>query len=120
MPTYLFRCLKCDHVFERVLPIADREDGQICECGHPAKRDIVSEQRTVRDIKDRLWAKHVSTGLGVHPDQVPEERERLRTVTGNTYDFTPDGDLMPGTRRRMRAALKATGYHNRDGGYGDG
>ena len=120
MPTYCFRCLTCNRVFERVLPIAEREDGQICHCGGPGKRDIVSEQRTV-GMPAKGWATGlVSTSLGVHPEQVPEERERLKKLTGHDIEFTRDGNPVLRSRAQRRAVMKAVGMHDKEGGFGDG
>lgn len=42
MPTYEFKCDKCGKVFERILPIAQRNDHQDCDCGSPETHRIMS------------------------------------------------------------------------------
>lgn len=39
MPTYAYEC-DCGSAFDRVLPLAEYQTPQICECGHTAKRVI--------------------------------------------------------------------------------
>jgi putative FmdB family regulatory protein len=40
MPTYTYQCADCEHVFERVLPIAAREDPTHEPCPHCGKLDV--------------------------------------------------------------------------------
>lgn len=56
--------------------------------------------------------------LAVHPSQVPEAVESARRK-GVPTDFTPQGRPLFTSRAHQKRYLKAYGYHNRDGGYGD-
>lgn len=40
MPTYEYLCAHCEAEFERVLPVAEYQVPQLCECGRKAKRVI--------------------------------------------------------------------------------
>lgn len=61
---------------------------------------------------------NVSDGLAVHPRQVEEARESARRK-GVPTEFLPDGRPVMRSRAHQKAYLKAYGFHNRDGGYGD-
>ena len=119
MPTYGYRCSKCGHCFDRTVPMDDRNKAQACNCGAVAERDMAAEQQRHHDNPD-LWRRGLeSTALGVHPDQVPAERARLKKLTGHDIEFSRDGDPILRSRGQRRAVMKAIGYHDRDGGYGD-
>lgn len=60
----------------------------------------------------------LSDALAVHPDQVQEAREDA-IKKGVPTDFAADGRAVIRSRAHQKAYLKAYGFHNRDGGYGD-
>lgn len=39
MPNYKFKCLKCGHEFQKLLPPA-HEDQKCLECGHPSQKQL--------------------------------------------------------------------------------
>ena len=39
MPIYTYKCIKCENRFEKIVPIAER-DNQKCEKGHDAVRGL--------------------------------------------------------------------------------
>lgn len=61
---------------------------------------------------------HLSEGLSVHPDQVQEAIEDAKRK-GVPTEFRPDGRPVMRSRAHQKAYLKAYGFHNRDGGFGD-
>lgn len=61
---------------------------------------------------------HESEALGVHPDQVEEARESAKR-RGVPTEFLPNGNPIMRSRKHQRDYLKAYGFINRDGGFGD-
>jgi len=61
---------------------------------------------------------HLSDGLAVHPDQVQEAEESAKK-RGVPTEFQRDGRPVMRSRAHQKAYLKAYGFHNRDGGFGD-
>jgi len=121
MPTYLYTCGKCDDTFERVVLVVQRNRPQSCSrCGQMANRDLIAEQADTGSGRAKGWATGLeSAALGVHPDQVPSERARLKKVTGRDVEFTPMGNPVFHSRGERKAVAKACGMLDLDGGYGD-
>lgn len=61
---------------------------------------------------------HLSEGLSVHPNQVKEAEESAKR-RGVPTQFLPDGRPIMTSRAHQKKYLRAYGFHNRDGGYGD-
>jgi sugar/nucleoside kinase (ribokinase family) len=61
---------------------------------------------------------HKSDGLAVHPDQVQEATESAKRK-GVPTEFLPDGRPVMRSRAHQKQYLRAYGFYNRDGGYGD-
>jgi hypothetical protein len=61
---------------------------------------------------------HASEALAVHPGQVQEAVESAKRM-GVPTEFLPDGRPIMRSRAHQKAYLKAYGFKNRDGGYGD-
>jgi hypothetical protein len=60
----------------------------------------------------------LSDALGVHPRQVAEAiADSIKK--GVPTEFAPDGRAIIRSRAHQKAYLKAYGFYNRDGGYGD-
>lgn len=59
-----------------------------------------------------------SEALACHPDQIPEARASAE-ARGVQTDFTPDGSPIFRDRDHRRRYMRAYGYHDKDGGYGD-
>lgn len=59
-----------------------------------------------------------SDALAVHPRQVGEASE-LAKSKGVPTDFLPDGRPIMKSRAHQKAYIKAHGFYNKDGGYGD-
>ena len=65
------------------------------------------------------WNKPIlSDGLAVVPKRI-KEAEAKCLKHGVPTDFTTDGRPVLRTRAHRKAYLKAYGYHDNDGGYGD-
>lgn len=60
----------------------------------------------------------LSDALAVHPRQVKEAIESS-VKKGVPTDFAADGRPVIRSRAHQKAYLKAYGFHNKDGGYGD-
>lgn len=60
-----------------------------------------------------------SVGLGVHPSQI-KAAEEAAAKKGVKLEFTKDGKAILRDRGHRRDVLRATGYHDHNGGYGDG
>jgi hypothetical protein len=65
------------------------------------------------------WKPLSSEAAAVHPDQIEEAREDARRL-GVPTEFDPEGRPIFTSRSHRRAYLRAYGFHDRDGGYGDG
>ena len=65
------------------------------------------------------WKELHSDALGVHPEQIQEARENA-IEKGVPTEFLPDGRVIFTSRSHRRAYLQAYGYHDKNGGYGDG
>ena len=62
----------------------------------------------------------LSDALAVHPEQI-EEAKKDAAMRGIDVDFVPeDGRAVLRDRDHRRRMLRAYGFHDRDGGYGDG
>jgi hypothetical protein len=60
----------------------------------------------------------LSDALAVHPVDIEEAREDSR-IKGVPTDFLPDGRAILESRQHRKQYLKAYGFHDRQGGYGD-
>ncbi len=60
-----------------------------------------------------------STALAVHPEQVKEANER-NSAAGVSAHYESDGTCVIESRSARRKLLKLEGFHDRNGGYGDG
>jgi hypothetical protein len=60
----------------------------------------------------------LSDALGVHPKQ-REEHERLAREKGVPTETLPDGRVVLTDRAHRKRYLRAFGFHDKSGGYGD-
>jgi hypothetical protein len=66
------------------------------------------------------WKKPLkSEALAVHPSQVAAANERNRRA-GCSVTYAADGTAVVPDRGERKKLLKIEGFHDRDGGYGDG
>ncbi len=61
---------------------------------------------------------HPSDALAVHPRQVAEAVENAK-LKGVPTEFLPDGRPLMRSRQHQKEYIKAYGFYNRDGGFGD-
>jgi hypothetical protein len=61
----------------------------------------------------------LSEGAAVHPTQVQEAQDSAARK-GVPTEFTKDGRAVFRNRQHRKEYLRAYGFHDRDGGYGDG
>lgn len=64
------------------------------------------------------WKPVISDALAVHPRQVQEATENAK-AKGVPTDFLPDGRPILTSRSHRKAYLRAYGFHDNNGGYGD-
>jgi hypothetical protein len=62
----------------------------------------------------------LSDGAGIDPSQIPEYREALQKYHGVDTQFTAEGQAIFRDRKHRAAHLKACGFFDKDGCYGDG
>ena len=81
MPTYDYKCEKCDHTFEESLKIADRSaltESPCSECGGEVKQIIVSASGFAYD---NIRTKHSKKVPGWYTDKI---KDMKRNIPGNT------------------------------------
>ncbi|MEM4722128.1 MAG: FmdB family zinc ribbon protein, partial [Candidatus Methanomethylicaceae archaeon] len=62
MPTYLYRCSKCQKRFEFVLPTRQRnsKEGTLCECGGRLVRSLIEEMKqSATHVFVPGWFEHI-------------------------------------------------------------
>jgi hypothetical protein len=64
------------------------------------------------------WQPILSDALAVHPDQVAEATLDAKRK-GVPTEFMPDGRPILRTRQHRKEYLRAYGFHDNQGGYGD-
>ena len=81
MPTYDYKCEKCDHTFEESLKIVDRRaptESPCSECGGEVKQIIVSASGFAYD---NIRTKHSKKVPGWYTDKI---KDMKRNIPGNT------------------------------------
>lgn len=120
MPTYCYRCPKCDRVEEVARPICDRNDAVRCPRCEAVLcyRDIPAEHKGSKDTPG-CWPMK-SWAAGVNPDEIPRA-VAAANEGGVPTDFCPKtGDVIFTSRKHRRDYLnKVRGMHDRNAGYGD-
>ena len=77
-------------------------------------------RENVQRLTAGLWARPFhSDALGVHPDQIPEATQALRSA-GVMADFDKEGRLIVTSDKQYREAAKACGLWDGRDGYGGG
>lgn len=73
MPIYCYRCKECEKREEMVRPSGDRRRFPDCpDCGQKMVRDFATEAGSK---KFAVGHTYFSSSMGVHPDQVEEEKK---------------------------------------------
>lgn len=79
MPLYEYEC-PCGREFDRVLPIAECDSEQTCECGNIAKKVITLGHGGIWRTGDELpWVRDVAMVLNDVPDD-PRPNPNIKTV----------------------------------------
>ena len=81
MPTYDYKCEKCDHTFEESLKIADRSaptESPCSECGGKVEQIIISASGFAYD---NIRTKHSKKVPGWYTDKI---KDMKRNIPGNT------------------------------------
>jgi putative FmdB family regulatory protein len=105
MPNYLYRCTKCDEVFEAFSLVKNRNKKKRCKCGAKAKRDEKAELQSMGRFNETMkelprW----SRALGVNITQLPEARKLWPDWT-----FNEKGDVLVTSRQDKLQKMKARG-----------
>jgi hypothetical protein len=61
----------------------------------------------------------VSSAAGVHPDQVKEHMDHLRSMGCGQVNHTKDGDVIFESKGQRKKVCEALGLFDRNGSYGD-
>ena len=81
MPTYDYKCEKCDHTFEETLKIVDRKtptESPCSECGGEVNQIIVAASGFAYD---NIRTKHSKKVPGWYTDKI---KDMKRNIPGNT------------------------------------
>jgi len=120
VPSYDFEILKTGEIEEISMTIAEME-----KCKRKDGTSVLPDGRRAQQLVLACPVGHTpgawpmkSVGLGVTPDQV-KQAEKEYAEHGVPTSFTPDGRAILRDRGHRNAVLRARGYHDKDGGYGD-
>lgn len=124
MPTYLYR--KDDgSLVEMVMTVAEMERRQRKDMtirlddGSIGTRDISAEvMGTAWHAPDRMWPIR-SDAAGCHPSQVDEYQTAAASMGVPTEWDRSTGQAIFRSREHRRQLLRAWGWHDKSGGYGD-
>tara|TARA_R110002020_G_scaffold60572_4_gene163959 strand:+ start:684 stop:1058 length:375 start_codon:yes stop_codon:yes gene_type:complete len=124
MPTYCFENVSTGERQELVMSISemesktDGEKGYVDGQGVQWRRDFAAEQGGF-DGNCSNWPMK-SDAAGVHPDQIGEARKEAKRFGVPTNFDGKTGQAIFSSRAHRAQYLKAKGFHDRNGGYGDG
>lgn len=116
MPIYLYTTSDGETV-ERVRRMGKAPKSVKLKDGRRAQRNIAAEHKGRRSLCGN-WPM-ISVSTGVHPRQISEARA-MDEKLGVSCEFTKRGMRKFNDRNHRMRWNKATGTHDRDGGYGDG
>lgn len=100
MPTYSYRCEKCDLVFQDLVTISKRNDSVDCEsenCNGKANRDTEAELAGSSGCQVITDNEHWSLSMGVPASQVAEFRKKFPNST-----YHDDGRLLVKNQKHKR------------------
>lgn len=61
----------------------------------------------------------ISSAAGVHPGQIKEHMDHLRSMGCGQVNHTKDGDIIFESKGQRKKVLEALGMYDRNGGYSD-
>lgn len=118
MPTYTFTSKSGERI-ELTMSVAEYErvvkDGTIIENGVRYERDLMAD--LPGGAHPGKWPM-MSDAMGVHPSQIQEARDYAAAMGVNT-EYAADGRPILRDRAHRRAHMRAMGFRDNDGGYGD-
>lgn len=115
MPRYRYECGYCGNCFSYVHPVPPPPHVQCENCEERAEY-----RPSFQCAKPSTWSNPLlSDALAVHPSQVKEAYEDS-VKKGVPTEFLADGRAVLRSREHRRKYLKAYGFYDKDGGYGDG
>ena len=112
MPLYQYECETCGP-FEAVAPVARCREPARCGCGGDGRRVFAAPG----GHPPACWPKE-SIALSVHRTQAKEANEHA-AVHGCATRYKDDGTAVVPSRADQKKLVKARGYFNRSGSYGD-
>jgi hypothetical protein len=123
MPTYCFKNKETgstQDVFWTISEMESKCKGVIYKDGDGVvwERDFAAEHGDVAANCGNWPMK--SDAAGVHPDQIGAARKEAKRFGVPTEFDTKTGQAIFSNRSHRAQYLKAKGYHDRNGGYGDG
>lgn len=112
MPVYVYKCDVCGRTEDRVLSVAERDNGVIqCPnalCSGATRRDFASEH--VHSTDQEYHTPVYSNALGINPIQIPEAMKRFPH-----HEYTPDGRMVFRSHAQRNRVLKELGWVDKDG-----
>lgn len=81
MPSYTYRCRKCDAVFKESTTIANRNEPTDCECGGKANRDVEAELAASNGCQVITDNPRWSISMGVPPKSLAAYRKAFPNST---------------------------------------
>lgn len=120
MPTYEF-CTDDGEIVELFMPFAEhdrrvKDDTIILDDGRTA-RTFWNSRSAISTVPSNYPM--VSTAAGVHPGQIKEHMEHLRSKGCGQVNHTKDGDIIFESKGQRKKVLEALGMYDRNGGYSD-
>ena len=106
MPTYCYKCLSCDESSEVFRPMRDFALPEICKCGKPMSRDLITEHSAVRgDYNEPI----VSDSMAFDAIDLAEHRKRFPDIEV-VVDHARSARPMFKNLTQKRRYLKARGW----------
>lgn len=119
---YVYELIESGEIIEKTQTVAEMEACRGVDTGLWQLPEGLARRR--HDIEQGGWRNShqgwpmLDDAAGVHPSQIQENVEYMRKA-GVPTDFHPDGRIVWRDRAHRKAGLKALGFHDRNGGYGD-
>jgi len=114
MPIYSFHCPACGRQYDRVRPMAESGETDLCDCGAQARRDWRSEVAGgVLDSQNRDYTFDGDNGTRLYPSSyLPHQAAQARREHPGTDFRLHNGALIPEihNRRHKLAYLKEMGH----------
>jgi len=116
MPRYVYSCPDCNFRWDEFYDITDYNPHPRC----PKCSKLGNREYGLAGVSTEWSHPVISTALMVHPSQIPQVHEFDKHHGLGYTQYTKHGEPIFVSREHRRKYLKAHGYFDRDGGYGDG